>query len=410
MAITIDWSTFVINVPKADTVLVQSYPAEIRQLDLDEFRLILKDIEDSEEGMSFTKTHTHNTEVSLGGLTYARIIEILDPYTITFEDGPWAVNLIGANSNVGDKVNFNQVSVRTNNAAGLISSPLIEFASYGNSITIDEVNGTDSAIFPFGTPASPCKTLLNARDIAIARGFKTINVIGDLTFAFVPAGVLVDYIFIGNGRRSSTLTISNVEFTNCYFKNCTLQGTFSNSSYVDATDCTIKNLYNITLHAHDCDLSGVIELNELTNNICSFVSCYDGVPGSSTPIIQVNDCAALNIWQYSGGISVTNVTTSGAQILIDLNSGRLFVDSSDTEGDIIVSGVGKVYGTTGGTIIDSVSLLDNESIAEYVSDSISINISGGIPPTVEEIRQEMDNNSTKLAQIKALATLIPATI
>jgi hypothetical protein len=121
MAITIDWETKVINIPKADLTLVQSTPTEIYDLDVDWFRLQLKDIEDNIEGVPFSDTHRHNTAVTLGGLTLARVVEILDPYSITFEDGQYAVNLVGANNNVADKTNVNQVSVRSNNSAGLIS-------------------------------------------------------------------------------------------------------------------------------------------------------------------------------------------------------------------------------------------------------------------------------------------------
>jgi hypothetical protein len=120
MAVTIDWDTFVINVPKADTTLIQASP-EIRELDVDWFRLQLKDIEDNVDGQPFTDTHIHNTEVTLAGLTLARVVEIIDPYTITFEDGQYAVNLVGANNNIADKTNVNQVSIRSSNSAGLTS-------------------------------------------------------------------------------------------------------------------------------------------------------------------------------------------------------------------------------------------------------------------------------------------------
>jgi len=113
MAISIDWGTKVINIPRADMVLVQSLPIEIRELPLNAFHLELKSLESSIEGMMFPDTHVHNTEVTLGGLTFARVIEIINGYTVTFEDGQYAVNLTGANSNVGDNVNVNQVSVRT---------------------------------------------------------------------------------------------------------------------------------------------------------------------------------------------------------------------------------------------------------------------------------------------------------
>ena len=122
MAISIDPLTSVINVPRADMTLIQSTPTEIRQLDLDTFRLALKAYEAAEYGIYLLKTHNHNTEVTLGSLTFARVIEILPPYTVTFEDGQYAVNLVNANSNVAERTNVNQVSVRSANSAGLVAA------------------------------------------------------------------------------------------------------------------------------------------------------------------------------------------------------------------------------------------------------------------------------------------------
>ena len=117
--IDIDWVTGVIFVPKFFSTLIQSTPIEVRELDLDLFRLKLRNLEDDIEGRPWPKTHTHNTQVILSGITYARVIEILEPYTITLENGAYAVNVVGANSNFADRVNINNVSVRTANSAGL---------------------------------------------------------------------------------------------------------------------------------------------------------------------------------------------------------------------------------------------------------------------------------------------------
>lgn len=119
MAISIDWGGRVINVPKADLTLVSG---SVYELDVDVFRLALKDLEDGEAGMVFPRTHNHNTEVTVGGVTLARVVEILSPYTVTFEDGQYAVNLVGANSNISDVTNVNQVSIRPQNSAGMIVS------------------------------------------------------------------------------------------------------------------------------------------------------------------------------------------------------------------------------------------------------------------------------------------------
>lgn len=139
MAISINPLTFVINVPKADMTLVQSTPTEIRELDLNLFRLGLKAYEAAIYGIYLLKTHNHNTEVTLGSLTFARVIEILPPYTITFQDGQYAVNLVNANSNVSDRTNVNQVSVRSSNSAGLVTA--------ASTITTGDINAIADAVW-----------------------------------------------------------------------------------------------------------------------------------------------------------------------------------------------------------------------------------------------------------------------
>jgi len=116
--ITIDWGSRIINIPQA---YLTDLGGGVYQLDTNQFRLDLKDLEDGEEGMNFPDTHRHNTEVVLSGVTYARFVEIINGYTITFEDGQYAVELTGSNNNIPDVTNVNQVSVRSFNSAGLIT-------------------------------------------------------------------------------------------------------------------------------------------------------------------------------------------------------------------------------------------------------------------------------------------------
>lgn len=123
MAISVDWPTKVISVPKADLTLIQSSPIEIRELDMDWFRLALKELEDDADGMAWLDTHRHNPPVLIGGITLAMVVEIINGYTILFENGSYMVNIVGANNNVADRVVPNNVSVRSNNSAGLVTTP-----------------------------------------------------------------------------------------------------------------------------------------------------------------------------------------------------------------------------------------------------------------------------------------------
>jgi hypothetical protein len=120
--IWIDWITKVIFVPKAETELIQSVPSEVRRLDLNVFRLALKSLEDDPSGMAYQDTHRHNPSVVLSGVTYARIVEIINGYTVTFEpsENPYSVVCIGANHNLADVKNTNNVSLVVGNSAGLI--------------------------------------------------------------------------------------------------------------------------------------------------------------------------------------------------------------------------------------------------------------------------------------------------
>lgn len=134
MAISINWATKVITVPQADLAPVAG---TLFELDVDAFRLALKDIEDGEEGMSFPDTHRHNGQVTLSGVTYARSLEIINGFTVTFEDigSPYRVRCVGANHNIGDVQNLNNVSLVIGNSAGLI----VVSGSVGSAPTAAEV-------------------------------------------------------------------------------------------------------------------------------------------------------------------------------------------------------------------------------------------------------------------------------
>lgn len=115
------WGIARIFIPRSELTLVQSSPSYVYNLDLNQFRLTLKDLEDDDNGVAFVDTHNHIAPLTVGGVTLARVVEIINSYEVEFEDGQYSVNLIGANTNLSDKVIPNQVSVRTSNSAGLVS-------------------------------------------------------------------------------------------------------------------------------------------------------------------------------------------------------------------------------------------------------------------------------------------------
>jgi hypothetical protein len=121
---TVDWATKVITVPQSDLSFVSG---TLYDLDTNQLRLDLKSIEDSEDGMPFERITTHATEVTVAGVTYARTIEIINGYSLFFEDtgSDYQIRFQGSNNNFFDQENgilvpTPHVSYIPGNSAGLI--------------------------------------------------------------------------------------------------------------------------------------------------------------------------------------------------------------------------------------------------------------------------------------------------
>lgn len=129
MALSVTWSTKVINILQAD---LTDLGGGVYELDTDQFRKDLNALQASVEGIVFDTTHEHTAPKTLAGTTFARFIEIINGYTIDFEDGQYQVNLVGSNNNILDVKTVNQVSLAVQNTAGLIQ------ISTGSGLSVDQ--------------------------------------------------------------------------------------------------------------------------------------------------------------------------------------------------------------------------------------------------------------------------------
>ena len=131
MATTINYSggTFRIIIPQADLTLIDG---SLYELNTNTLRTDLKALEAADTGIVYQDTHRHNTEVTIVGVTFARLIEIIngtnssqtDVYEIFFSpDTTYSVRLAGSNNNIFDLQNAilaNTVTqVISQNSAGL---------------------------------------------------------------------------------------------------------------------------------------------------------------------------------------------------------------------------------------------------------------------------------------------------
>ena len=361
MAITVDWAlTKVITIPKADMTLVQLTPVEVRRLDTDAFFRTLKDLESSEEGMPWSDTQRNASPVTLAGITYARVLEILDPYSITFEDGQYVVELVGSNNNIIEKTNPNQVSVQGNNSAGLIQTEELQYSAYQEQVTIDQTNSTGRAVsgqaYPAGTLRAPCLTLSDALFIAGLRGFKKIGLLGD--FTFLTTDVLDDFIVCGESFTKTLVILTpQATITNCKFIDCDVDGQLDGGN--ELVNCRIENLNYIDGALIDCELEQTIIINGVQ---ADFIRCYSGVAGGGigqTPTIDMNGGGHdLIMRDYQGGIRLINDTMGADNVSIDLSSGRVILDSTITAGTYTLRGLGTLEDSSSGTAVVNDQLLD----------------------------------------------------
>lgn len=351
----VHWPTGVITVYKTDSFMAFA-GGNVYNMDTNGFRLALKDAEDDPIGMPFPDTHRHNTTVLLGGIEYARILEILAPYTVTFDDtgGPWVCNLIGSNNNILDRANLTTVQIRSNNSAGLTQMQEIQYSSFENGVTVDVINGTSGTVYPSGTRRKPVNNLADAMVIANLYGFGTIYVIGDMVID--SGGNYSGMSFVGESKNKTTLTVSaESNVYKCEFYEAHVTGVLDGDSVL--RDCLVDNLNYVSGFVERCVLApGVIILGGSTT--AHFLDCYSGVPGMGTPIIDMGgNGPPLALRNYNGGIELTN-KSGNSSVSIDLNSGQVILSNTVTAGTVVVRGMGKLTNNSQGAIINRENLLD----------------------------------------------------
>lgn len=197
MAISVNCSTKVISVPKADLTPVS---AGLYSLSVEDFRLWLRDWEDSETGMAMPDTHNRNAPVTLSGATYAQTFEITNGYTVTFENGSYRVRVVGGNHNIADVMTANSVSIEVGNSAGLIAVSTGGGGSGGP--TAAEVA---AAVWAWVVEAGmPAEGLLR---VLLAAMSGTTTGIGGSTESYKSVDgskVRITVVFDGSGNRLST--------------------------------------------------------------------------------------------------------------------------------------------------------------------------------------------------------------
>ena len=142
MAITLDPATKVYSIPQADLTLVTG---TLYSADTDAIRIEMMALLASEPYIWMEDSYSHNTEVVISGVTYARTLSTLNGFSYTFTpDSQWSVRLEGSNNDFWDieagNLNQNQVQVIPTNSAGLI-------VNQGQSLGQSDLDNIEDAVW-----------------------------------------------------------------------------------------------------------------------------------------------------------------------------------------------------------------------------------------------------------------------
>jgi hypothetical protein len=340
MAISIDWKTRIISIPKDFLTLVQLTPIEIYELDMNTFRLALKALESDETGIVFIDTHSSNPAVEVGGVTLARVLEIINGYTVTFEDGSYAVTLVGGNNNVADKINFNLVSVRSTNSAGLIQTREIQDAAYNNQVYVDAINGSSGTLYPLGTAQRPVKTLADAILIAQLRGFKEIHIFNTLTIT--GADDIVGYFLEGDDPHNSGVILeSGALIDGVTFNKLNVTGDLSAAGGI-FNHCILDDITMFNGNCYDCVLLNTLYV--VGGETVVFHNCNSGGDPTTNNMITL-DCGGtgrnIEVRGFHGGIKLANKTGSD-EVSLMMDAGCLSIANTVTTGTVRITGVSKI--------------------------------------------------------------------
>jgi hypothetical protein len=312
----------------------------------------------------------------LGGTTYVGITATLQNAVLAFEarGGPgWTLctiaggNLVAVDEDgvsIDPRLPTAYVSVdRTASAsATLQEQDALQYASYGGGVTVDVTSGYSGTEYPVGSPQAPVNNITDAHSIAQERGFGTFFIVGDINIT--EAIDFEGHSFVGESQTKSQIDIdSDAGCTKCEFYDAHVVGTLDGENKLQ--NCLITTLNYVNGIVEQCLIGpGTITLGG--SAVAHFLDCWSGVPGSSTPIIDMGSSGQeLGLRNYSGGVELRNKNGSEA-VSIDLNSGQVILDSTVTAGDIVVRGVGKLTDNSVGANVLADDLLSPSSVKDAV--------------------------------------------
>lgn len=328
MVLTANWVTKIITVPKSELALISGTRYSIT---VDYWFQLLRELNASIQGVIETVSIPlyENTSPTT---TTPRITDVINGYTVVFEDGLYSVEFTDGNTNIREVEIKNQVSVGTNNTSALINPTVLEASVYAGQVIVDAVSGVaGTGKTPtgelIGTYRAPSNNETDAIAVAVMNGLKELIFTSNMALS-------EDYSNGYNIRCSSPLTTISVNpvanVSGASFSNATIDGELDGLNSV--TNCIVNAITNVSGVMHQCTFASTIAMN---GNLI-VISSSSNVSGAAHPNFYGTAGATLEVRDFHGSLGMHGFVDG--EHSIDGSGGRLIIHDDCTGGDIYVRG------------------------------------------------------------------------
>ncbi len=248
--------------------------------------------------------------------------------------------------------------------------PEIEYASFQNQVTIDVINGVAGVVYPIGTTAHPVNNVPDAVTIANSRGFKTLKILSSAT---LDNGSNIDNFTISGVSKVATHIIISAAASavNLTIENCNVSGTLDGGTII--RDCRVGELIFFNGQIQNSGLYGTLTLGGGLKAV--FSDCMT-VDQDFPPIVDMGGTGqSLSMPNYSGIITIKNLSSATEEVGIGLNAGLVILDPTITAGGFVIAGNGLLLdNSTSVTWINTDGLMNKNTISLAIRNEISAEI------------------------------------
>jgi len=261
----------------------------------------------------------------------------------------------------------------------------IQYASYGGGVWVDVTGTQAGTAYPTGNGEFPVNNFTDAELIAVTKGFRKFFVKESATITGADLDFSDGHKFVGFSPVTVAVTVdTSANLLNCEFIDMQIAGTLDGNSVF--RECIVGTVNYINGFIYNCTLGGIITLGGGAN--ASIEGCWQQQGGTVPEIDMGGSGQQLSLSDFKGEILLSNCTGAGNTYVS--GTGKVTLDATITSGTFTLYGDLEYEDNTTGSavVIDKTSAAltwehniegtyTAEEVMRIVSSALAGKVTGG---------------------------------